>query len=578
MTPDEDTSTPGAHPTQALHFVMDWFLDDTIRQDPEELRRAHLAVASALGLTLIDLLLLLFTPWGAPVWYGSLPLPRPAIAGLIASVPIHISIAYTIKRTQRVASAAVLLPISLLVLVAYLAFFSGGPTGPITWWLVAVPLFGAFLSGPRGALYSAAGVAVVLGVLWGFDFAGLTPPSPANHAHGAAERSQLTLLGFVAFVAWYYERSRVERQTVISQTYANLEETHQALRLSERHLVQVTENLGQAIWMYDPALHRVLYVNRAWELIWGRSRTDLEADPRSWLDAVVSEDRENLPATPAWGAHDRDFSYRIQTPNGDLRWIRHAVRLVGDDHGPGARVIHIAANTTQRREAEELRDRFVEAVIRVQELERQHLARELHDQTGQSLTALLVGLRTLEQHLDAPEPLHLVAQLRDHLRGIVGDIGRLSRGLHPTALNELGLVAAIRRLGDDARETHGLKVNVIVSGQEGEGALPQTVKLTVYRIAQEAMTNAVKHARANALDVSLHIDDFGVHLRVEDDGRGFTPRAIVATDTSGSGLGLQSMRERAALLRGEVVIEAAPGHGTTVIADLPIREPTEFLL
>jgi signal transduction histidine kinase len=553
--------------------LLDWFIEEPVRRDPEEARRARLVVATALAVALVDLLVLLVSDWAPWSSIYGIPLPRASIVGIMATIPINLSIAYVVKRTQASGSATILLPTSLIVMVSYIATSSGGFLSPMTWWLSAVPLFGAFLSGTRGAALSAT---LSIGVLLGlYELLGKStvPGLPPELEPSAQLRSQIALLGFVTFVGWYYERMRVIRSTEVNTAYADLEDAHRALRFSQAYLTQIAEHIGQAIWMYDRERDAVLYANRGFTTLWDLPREDLAVDPRAWTAAVHPEDRDLVPHAP----DGRDRQYRILTPTGEVRWIRHVVYPVGDPDPTQSRVIHIAANVTLKREAEELRERFIETVIQAQETERRHLARELHDETGQSLTALLVGLKALDGRIQEPATRDVVEQLRRQLRGVVSDIGRMSRGLHPTVLDELGLVAAIRRVADDGRDHHGIKTDLHVEGAEHEPTLPSSVKLTTYRIAQEAMTNVYKHARAKQMDVSLIIDDFGVHLRVEDDGRGFDPRSPRGT-TSGSGLGLLSMRERAALLRGEVTIEAAPGSGTTVLADLPLREPTEHLI
>ncbi|HMV66287.1 MAG TPA: ATP-binding protein [Myxococcota bacterium] len=550
--------------------MLEWFIEEPVRRDPEEARRARLVVATALALALVDLIVLVMSPWSPREGPGGLVLPRPTIVGIIATIPVYLSIAYVVKRTQTSGRAAILLPAALTVMVTYIATTSGGFRSPTTWWLTAVPLCGALLSGTRGAALSATmSLTLLLGLYNLADHAG----APGAAALEAQLRNQFALVSVVTFVGWYYERLRVARSNEVDAAYADMEAAHRALRLSQAYLTQIAEHIGQAIWMYDSERETVLYANRGFAPLWDLPREQLVAEPTAWMSRVHPEDRDLIPQAP----DGRDREYRIVLPNGESRWVRHAIYAVGEPDLPQARVIHIAANVTLKREAEALRERFIETVIQAQETERRHLARELHDETGQSLTALLVGLKALDAQLAEPAARALVESLRKQLRGVVSDIGRMSRGLHPTILDELGLVAAIRRVADDGRDYHGLRVDLHVEGGDLERTLPTAVKLTVYRIAQEAMTNVYKHGGATQMDVSVIIDDFGVHLRVEDDGRGFDPRSPRGT-TSGSGLGLLSMRERAALLGGEVNIESAPGSGTTVLADLPLREPTEHLI
>ncbi len=166
----------------------------------------------------------------------------------------------------------------------------------------------------------------------------------------------------------------------------------------------------------------------------------------------------------------------------------------------------------------------------------------------------------------------VVEGLRAQLRHVLGEMGRLARGLHPAMLDELGLITAVGRLVDDAREHGRLRVNLRVAGfAEGEDlTLPASIALTAYRIVQEALGNVVKHAGASEVDVALSLEGDTLRVRVEDDGRGFDPAAVAQQGGLRGGLGLLSMRERAALQGGNVAVESAAGQGTTVLADLPL--------
>jgi signal transduction histidine kinase len=198
-----------------------------------------------------------------------------------------------------------------------------------------------------------------------------------------------------------------------------------------------------------------------------------------------------------------------------------------------------------------------------QDEERGRIARELHDETGQSLTALLVGLRTIDESRTMAE----VAELAHHLRGIVAqtldEVGRLSRGLHPSVLDDVGLAAAVALHVQESARLHGLAVDVRMEGLDAD-PLPPLLQTTVYRVLQEALTNVARHARARCVSLRLVRTAAAVELRVQDDGTGFE-------SVAGGRLGLRGMRERAALLGGSVEVESQPGAGTTITAHFPIR-------
>ncbi len=228
-------------------------------------------------------------------------------------------------------------------------------------------------------------------------------------------------------------------------------------------------------------------------------------------------------------------------------------------------VIGVVVDVTERKQQEELRTRLIEQVMTAQEEERGRIARELHDETGQSLTALLVGLRTIEGSGTIAEAVGLAHQLREVAARTLRDVGRLARGLHPSVLDELGLAVAVTRHVQEFARLHGIAEDTRIEGLEADPLLP-LVQSTVYRALQEALTNVAKHADARRVSVRLVRDETVVELRVQDDGDGFEARAV-----DRRGLGLQGMQERAALLGGAVQIASARGQGTTITARFPVR-------
>jgi signal transduction histidine kinase len=201
-------------------------------------------------------------------------------------------------------------------------------------------------------------------------------------------------------------------------------------------------------------------------------------------------------------------------------------------------------------------------VVTGQELERQRLARELHDETGQALTSILLGLKAVESAGGADE-MHAAAEA---LRGLVvatlQDVRRLAVELRPKALDDFGLAAALERLVNVFTETTGIGVELEATLDE---RLPSEVETTLYRIVQEALTNIVKHARARNVSILVVRRARSATAVIEDDGEGFDP-AYVHED----GLGLLGMRERVALLDGRLTVESTPGAGTTLAVEVPL--------
>ena len=201
--------------------------------------------------------------------------------------------------------------------------------------------------------------------------------------------------------------------------------------------------------------------------------------------------------------------------------------------------------------------------VQAQEAERKRLARELHDETGQALTSILLGLAAVERSESAAEAHAAAGELRGLVVETLQNVRRLAVELRPSALDDFGLEPALRRLGETVRE--GGVLDVQVETRLGAVRLPADVETALYRIVQEALTNAVKHAGANHVSIVVTRKATGVHVMIEDDGSGFDPGAV-----SVGGLGLLGMRERVELLDGSLEVDTSPGAGTTLIVELPL--------
>jgi signal transduction histidine kinase len=210
----------------------------------------------------------------------------------------------------------------------------------------------------------------------------------------------------------------------------------------------------------------------------------------------------------------------------------------------------------------------VRRVVEAQELERRRLARELHDETGQALTSILLGLKAIRAASTDADAEQAETDVRDLVVQALQDVRALAVELRPSALDDFGLVPALERLAATFEERSGIRT-AIESSLAGE-RLPPEAETVLYRLVQEALTNVVKHAGAGSVSIVLTRRDGGVSTVVEDDGRGFE-----AGETREGALGLVGMRERLALLGGTLAIESAPGGGTALVAYVPITPGPE---
>jgi len=243
-------------------------------------------------------------------------------------------------------------------------------------------------------------------------------------------------------------------------------------------------------------------------------------------------------------AHDKEGA--------DARFSDEDVRLAEAFAGRAA----VAVDLSERVASDALR-----RVVSAQELERQRLARELHDETGQALTSILLKLKTFEDIGDAERLAEATSELREIVVATLQDVRRLAVELRPKALDDFGLVPAIERLVGTFREQTGIEVDL--ESRLGSDRLPREIETTLYRITQEALTNVVKHAQAKHVSIVLPRRDGSVAALIEDDGRGIS-------EAGRDGLGLLGMRERIALVDGRLEVESSPGSGTTVSVEVPV--------
>ncbi|HLQ45113.1 MAG TPA: sensor histidine kinase [Planctomycetaceae bacterium] len=217
----------------------------------------------------------------------------------------------------------------------------------------------------------------------------------------------------------------------------------------------------------------------------------------------------------------------------------------------------------------EFRAELLAQILAAQEAERRRIARDLHDEVGQTLTSLLIGLRTVTETDTVDAARTRVDELREVTSTLLEDIKRLARGLRPSVLDDLGLAPALERLTLDFGRVHDVEVSLDMSGLM-ESRLAEAVEVTVYRIVQESLTNTVKHAGAHAARVSIARTGNELVVAIQDNGCGFTTMSSQKLMSDGH-LGLAGMSERAALLGGSFVVESKPGDGTVVRARLPLE-------
>ena len=254
---------------------------------------------------------------------------------------------------------------------------------------------------------------------------------------------------------------------------------------------------------------------------------------------------------------------------GDFRW--KSPLWAKDEIGSlGAAFDEMSEELKQK---EEMRGRLLGKVISAQEEERKRIARELHDETGQALTSLMVGLKFIEDSSTNTQAKKQTSQLRALASQTLDEVHRLATELRPSLLDDLGLPAAIQRYTREYAAKMNIDVDSYISGLD-ERRLPSEIEVSVYRIIQEALTNIAKYAKASQVSVVLRQRDSSLVAIIEDNGKGFDIDGIMSSKGN-KRLGLFGMYERASLIGGNLTIESQPGNGTSVFLEVPLKNSVE---
>lgn len=353
-----------------------------------------------------------------------------------------------------------------------------------------------------------------------------------------------------------------------------------ALRESRERMTGILNSLDDVVWSSTVTDRQPLYMSPSAELIYGRPVSEFFAQPGLWLEVVHPDDRAVVKATleqVATSGH-YDYEYRIVRPDASIRWLRDRARLVTDSFRRPLRLDGIASDITELKKAEtqllESRERlrtFARQLDAAVEEERTHIARELHDELGQSLTGMKMDLAWMRRRLDDKSGLRDVSILHQKIASTgelidstIAVVRRIATRLRPTLLDNLGLIAAIEEYAAQFSERTGIPCELAL-GAEVE--IDKVRASGVFRILQEAMTNIARHSGANRAAIQLRPDADGLILEVADNGQGM----YELNGAAGKTLGVLGMRERAALMGGILSVHGGPQAGTMVRLVIPLR-------
>ena len=345
----------------------------------------------------------------------------------------------------------------------------------------------------------------------------------------------------------------------------------EALRESEERLRLVADTAPVLIWMAGTD-KLYTFLNKTWLDFTSRSLAQGLGD--GWSSGVHPDDLERCLGIYSTAFDARvafEMEYRFRRYDGEYRWVVNHGRPRFESDGTFCGYIGSCVDITQRRMAEESLRELSGRLMHTQEQERARIARELHDDLGQRMALLQIGVEQLEQRAnglssDGRKELRRIAEAASQM---ASDMHELSHQLHPSKLDALGLIPALRSFCREFSAQH--RISIQFSHHDLPEDISRDAKLCMFRIAQEALRNVVKHGGVSEAVIELWGEDDRVDLSISDKGVGFD----LASLRERTGLGLISMRERLRLVGGRLLVRSTPGGGTRLHASVPVPTVNE---
>jgi PAS domain S-box-containing protein len=351
-----------------------------------------------------------------------------------------------------------------------------------------------------------------------------------------------------------------------------LHQKNSQITSSEARYGELLDSVRAILWRAQAPDFRTTFASRQIEDILGFALEAWTDDPLFWEKQLHPQDREwvlRYRAQEVAARRQHSFDYRILDLRGRTIWLRNKVTVIVEN-GEVKELVGVSTDMTERMEAIAERDRLGVRLLRSQDEERSAIARELHDDVGQSIAILGVKLQLLKGRMTADS--YEASQLEEahaFINKLAQDVQRISHGLHSSSLELLGLASAAAH---HCRE-YALNRDVDVECDIGDipRDLDRDISVCVFRVLQECLRNVAKHSKASRVTVKLSLESNQIQLKITDDGVGFDP----AAEAAGPGLGLASMSERVRLLHGKFTIASSVGNGTQVTAVVPYRKTSK---
>ena len=340
------------------------------------------------------------------------------------------------------------------------------------------------------------------------------------------------------------------------------------LRQKTEILQKIFDHIPVMICFRDSA-GRIKLVNRQWERTFGWSFAELEKRNGDILTEVYPDPTHRRQARALIAAANSEWSdFRSKGRDGRMIDTTWAVARLSDGTS-----VSIGQDISDRKRAEEERKRLLQRLMTAHEDERRHLSRELHDNLGQYLSALLLGLESLARVPQLPAAaLNQLAYLKETTSQFELDVHSVALELRPTILDDLGLEAALSSFAREWARRHEHRIQVVYNSSgfaTSDKRLAFDVEVAIYRVVQEALTNAARHSNAEVVSIILERDNRQVRVTIEDDGDGFDAEKLMNSPLENRRLGLRGMQERVQMVGGEFKIDS--GAGTTIVVTIPLE-------
>ena len=367
------------------------------------------------------------------------------------------------------------------------------------------------------------------------------------------------------------ERGQVAGVNAVVQDITDRKRAEEEIKKSHELFQAFMDNLPVFAYMKDEN-GRYIFHNRAVGVRFPHLRATVGKDDSELFSPEVAESFRRNDQLVRESGKPAEFS----ETSGDIEWL--SIKFPFTDRQGKVFLAGVSVDVSERKQLEKLtimqetQRQLLEHEILARESERERLARELHDESGQMLTSLLAGLRLIEESKTVKEAKKQARALRELTSRAIGDVGRLSRDLHPIVLDDLGFAVALRNYVNQYSTLHAIKAQLEIVGLDRD-RLPHSMERGLYRITQEALTNVARHAQATEVVVAVRLEDQHFTMTIRDNGRGFS--TFNTDHDARKHLGLQSMRERASIMGAQLKVESAPERGTCITVSVTIPASLE---